>query len=73
MGGNWKLNPTTVAAATSLVTELSGLVKDITTVDTVIFPPFPLINIVKSKLEGSRIRVRNPDTTLSLWWRERCA
>ncbi len=58
MGGNWKLNPTTVEAANNLATGVANLVKDIDTVDAVVFPPFPLLGLVKSKIAGTNVKVR---------------
>ena len=57
MGGNWKLNPTTLVAATTLASELATVTKDISTVDTIIFPPFPLLSAVYPMIEGSRVKV----------------
>lgn len=61
MGGNWKLNPTTISASTSLVTDLSKLIADINSVDTVIFPPFPLLPIIQPKLKGTNIKLGAQD------------
>eukprot|EP00981_Chlorochromonas_danica_P008286 scaffold2089_cov189-Ochromonas_danica.AAC.5 len=61
IGGNWKLNPTTVKAAETLVKDLTHLVKDIHTVDTAIFPPFPLLPTVKAQLGGSNIKLGAQD------------
>lgn len=61
MGGNWKLNPTTLDAAVTLSRELRSLTKDISTVDAVIFPPFPLISNVHSELSGSSLHVGAQD------------
>lgn len=57
MGGNWKLNPTTLASSEALVAGLVSGINDASNVDTVIFPPFPLMQTVKSKLHGSKIAV----------------
>lgn len=66
MGGNWKLNPTTVKSAETLASEVSRAVKDIHSVGTVVFPPFPLLPIVKAKLHGSNVMV----CLNSLYWCE---
>jgi len=57
MGGNWKLNPTTISDATDLITGLVEKTKGITTVDTVVFPPMPFIYPVGEKLAGSNIKL----------------
>ena len=41
MGGNWKLNPKTVAGATSLAADLAKLVADVKDVDVCVFPAHP--------------------------------
>lgn len=61
MGGNWKLNPTTIEAAVKLTKELVSATSDITTVDTAIFPPFPLLPLVQPHLHGSRIHLGAQD------------
>lgn len=61
MGGNWKLNPTTLEAATKLAKDLASITKDIHSVDTVIFPPFPLIPTVHHTMQDSRISVGAQD------------
>jgi len=61
MGGNWKLNPTTISAATSLASNLASLVKDIDSVDTIIFPPFPLLGPVHAKISGSNVKLGAQD------------
>eukprot|EP01033_Poteriospumella_lacustris_P012143 gene12143-8686_t len=61
MGGNWKLNPTTVDAAIKLTKDLVSATSDISTVDTAIFPPFPLLPLVQQHLQGSRIQLGAQD------------
>lgn len=58
MGGNWKLNPTTIDGAKKLATELVGLNTDVKDVDVVIFPPFPLLPLIQPALKGTNIKVR---------------
>jgi triosephosphate isomerase len=58
MGGNWKLNPTTLEAANNLAKSVAALTKDVKNVDTVIFPPFPLLQTVVANVQGSNIKVR---------------
>ena len=57
MGGNWKLNPTTITDATNLASELVRLSSDARDVDVVVFPPFPLLPFVREKLKDSSIKV----------------
>lgn len=61
MGGNWKLNPTTLDAAVKLTKDLVSATSDITSVDTVIFPPFPLLSLVQQHLQGSRVQLGAQD------------
>lgn len=58
MGGNWKLNPTTLEAATKLTKDLASLTKDITTVDTIIFPPFPLLAPVHTQVSTAHSKIQ---------------
>lgn len=55
MGGNWKLNPTSIGEATNLASDLVAATKGITTVDSVIFPPMPFIYPIGEKISGSNI------------------
>jgi hypothetical protein len=57
MGGNWKLNPVTLAEATNLASDLVKLTKDTKGVDIAVFPPYPYIAPVAEKLRGSNIKV----------------
>lgn len=57
MGGNWKLNPTSVKGAESLAADLASSLRPFPTVDSVIFPPFPLLPAVQAKLKDSGIKV----------------
>jgi len=57
MGGNWKLNPTTTAAATSLASELAALTASTKGVDIVVFPPSPFLVPVYSVIENSNVKL----------------
>ena len=57
MGGNWKLNPTTVASAVSLATEVAKLTKGVTDVDICVFPPHPFLVPVYSKIEATNVKL----------------
>jgi triosephosphate isomerase len=57
MGGNWKLNPTTLVAAEDLTGGLVKTINSISNVDSIIFPPFPLISSVRKHIGQSRIAV----------------
>jgi triosephosphate isomerase len=59
MGGNWKLNPVTLAQATSLASDVVRLTKNTKGVDIVVFPPCPFIAPVAEMLRGSNVRVRS--------------
>jgi len=61
MGGNWKLNPTTLETATKLAKDLVSLTESIATVDTVIFPPFPLLSSVHDHIKSSGIKLGAQD------------
>lgn len=61
MGGNWKLNPTTITDATNLASELVRLSSDARDVDVVVFPPFPLLPFVREKLKDSSIKLGGQD------------
>jgi triosephosphate isomerase len=58
MGGNWKLNPTTVQGAQELSAGLAKLIGQSNEVDAIFFPPFPLLPLVKKELMNSRVHVR---------------
>ncbi len=58
MGGNWKLNPTTVSGAEDLANGLAKSIGTVATVDSIIFPPFPLIPTVRTQIAQSKIAVR---------------
>jgi hypothetical protein len=55
MGGNWKLNPKSVADAMHLTTELAKLVSGYEAVDTIVFPPMPFIYPVGEALRVSSL------------------
>ena len=55
MGGNWKLNPLSVNAATGLATEFAKQVKGNNEVDVVIFPPHPFLFPVFEKIEATNV------------------
>ena len=57
MGGNWKLNPTTVASAVSLATEVAKLTKGVVDVDVCVFPPHPFLVPVFSKIEATNVKL----------------
>jgi triosephosphate isomerase len=57
MGGNWKLNPTTVEDAKTLTDGIIQHVQKSDYSDVVIFPPYPLLPAVAEKLKDTRISV----------------
>jgi len=57
MGGNYKLNPKTVAEAVKLATETAQLVRGVTEVDIAIFPPHPFLVPVYSKIEATNVKL----------------
>lgn len=57
MGGNWKLNPVTLTEANTLAGDLVKLTKGTKGVDVVVFPPFPFLATVATKIAGSSIKV----------------
>jgi len=57
MGGNWKLNPTSTAAATSLASELATLTATSKGVDIVVFPPSPFLVPVYSVIQNSNVKL----------------
>jgi len=61
MGGNWKLNPRTSAAATSLATDVAKATKGNTGVDIVIFPPHPYLIPVHTKIEATNVQLGGQD------------
>eukprot|EP01031_Cornospumella_fuschlensis_P033465 gene33465-40488_t len=62
IGGNWKLNPTTVAQAESLASALAHQLKGLeSSIDTVVFPPFPLLPTVRQQLQNSGVRIGAQD------------
>lgn len=58
VSGNWKLNPSTLAGATTLAADVAKLTKDTNGVETVVFPPFPFLVSVAATIAGSNIKVR---------------
>lgn len=61
MGGNWKLNPTTVAESTALASGLADLTKDSTGVEIIVFPPAPFMGPVVDKIKGSNVQLGGQD------------
>jgi triosephosphate isomerase len=57
MGGNWKLNPTTVSDSVALAAGLAKLCSDVKDVDILIFPPTTVLFPVKEALKGTNIMV----------------
>jgi triosephosphate isomerase len=57
MGGNWKLNPTTIEASLALSKGLAELTKDVTDVDVLIFPPTTVLYPVQLSLANSAVKV----------------
>lgn len=55
MGGNWKLNPKTVAGAQSLAADLAKLIAGVKDVDVCVFPAHPHLAPVQDKIKGSNI------------------
>jgi len=56
VAGNWKMSKT-VDEAVTLVTDLKGLVKDVTDVEIVVCPPFTALSAVREALRGSNIEL----------------
>ena len=54
---NWKLNPATLSDAQNLCQGLALKVADASTVEVVVFPPFPYLSTATSMLEGTGIKV----------------
>ncbi len=65
IAGNWKLFKT-IAEATSMVSELKGLVSETTGVEIVVAPVFTVLNRVSDVLAGSNVRVAAQDC----YWEE---
>lgn len=55
VAGNWKMNGTTASIDTLLSNLLQGMAKQVPA-EVVLFPPFPYINQVVKKLQGSAVR-----------------
>ncbi len=56
IAGNWKMN-TTVAEALELVRAMKDELEKVTSVETVVCPPFVSLAAVKGLLEGSAIKL----------------
>lgn len=59
MGGNWKLNPTTVNSAIVLAEEVAKLTAGVAgvSVDVVVYPPHPFLYPVNSKIGSSGVKL----------------
>jgi triosephosphate isomerase len=57
MGGNWKLNPTSIESAKKLAGDLVSMNQNSKDVDVVIFPPFTLLPLINPMVQGSKIKV----------------
>lgn len=68
VAGNWKMNKT-VAEGVKLVDELIPMIKDITSVDRVVCPPFTALYSVSQALKGTGIGCGGQD----LFWEEKGA
>ena len=68
VAGNWKMNKT-VAEGVKLVEELAPMIKDITSVDRVVCPPFTALYSVSQVLKGTGIGCGAQD----LFWEEKGA
>ena len=68
VAGNWKMNKT-VAEGVKLVEELAPMIKDITSVDRVVCPPFTAVYAVSQVLRGTGIGCGAQD----LFWEEKGA
>ena len=68
VAGNWKMNKT-VADGVKLVEELAPMIKDITSVDRVVCPPFTALYCVSQTLKGTGIGCGAQD----LFWEEKGA
>jgi triosephosphate isomerase len=68
VAGNWKMNKT-VAEGVKLVEELAPMIKDITSVDRVVCPPFTAVYAVSQVLKGTGIGCGAQD----LFWEEKGA
>lgn len=61
MGGNWKMNPTTVKTAEELASGLASTIGSVSTVDAILFPPFPLLPTVHKQLANTHIKLGAQD------------
>ena len=68
VAGNWKMNKT-VAEGVKLVEELVPMIKDVTSVERVVCPPFTALYAVSEALKGSGIGCGAQD----LFWEEKGA
>ena len=68
VAGNWKMNKT-VADGVKLVEELAPMIKDITSVERVVCPPFTALYCVSQALKGTGIGCGAQD----LFWEEKGA
>ncbi|MEW6614530.1 MAG: triose-phosphate isomerase [Thermodesulfobacteriota bacterium] len=65
IAGNWKMNKT-VSEAVDLISNLKGLVSDVTDLEIVVAPPFLAIYHVAQEVKGSNIHVSAQD----VFWEE---
>lgn len=65
IAGNWKMN-TTASEAVALVSELCGLVRDVTDVDIVVAPPFVYLQKVSGLISGTPVALCAQD----MFWEE---
>ena len=67
MGGNWKLNPKTVAGAQSLAADLAKLIAGVKDVDVCVFPAHPhLAPVQVSSLLGLSLDISTPKQSATL-------
>ena len=65
MGGNWKLNPKSVAGATSLAADLAKLIAGVKDVDVCVFPAHPHLAPVQVPLYSHNPSHQSTFSTLS--------
>jgi len=57
IGANWKMNRGTPIQALGMIQEFKSLIKDIETVDIVIFPPYTSLNTLLDAVKGTQMRI----------------
>ena len=57
IGANWKMNRGTPIEALGMIQEFKSLIKDIKTVDIVIFPPYTSLSTLLDAVKGTQIKI----------------